>query len=454
MDERTALIVDDEADIRELVGMTLTPMGIRCFPAATLAEAKTLLQQQPFSFCLTDMRLPDGNGLELVGIIQKSWPNLPVAVITAYGNVESAVEALKLGAFDFVSKPLDLDVLRTLVGTALKLAAPAAERLEARPLLLGNSSAIQGVLVLIRKLARSQAPILISGESGTGKELAARLIHTSGPRADKPFVPINCGAIPEHLMESEFFGYKKGSFTGATQDKIGLFQAANGGTLFLDEVAELPQQMQVKLLRAIQERAVRPIGTQAEITLDVRILSATHKDLNRLVEEGAFRQDLFYRLNVIELRLPSLRERPEDIPELAGHILERLGHDHGLTPPRLNPQALEQLCHYAFPGNVRELENILERAFTLCDGPSITPADLHLSEPTSGPAWLSRQPETHEPDFRPTMVTDLEGYLEGLEREAITKALEATRYNKTAAAEKLGISFRALRYRLKKLGLD
>jgi len=454
MDERTALIVDDEADIRELVGMTLAPMGVQCFPAATLAEARALLQQQPFSFCLTDMRLPDGNGLELVGTIQKSWPNLPVAVISAYGNVESAVEALKRGAFDFVSKPLELGVLRTLVETALKLAVPAEDRIEARPLLLGNSPAMQSVLALIRKLARSQAPILISGESGTGKELAARLIHASGPRADKPFVPINCGAIPEQLMESEFFGYKKGSFTGATQDKAGLFQAAHGGTLFLDEVAELPQHMQVKLLRVIQERAVRPIGTQAEIAMDVRILSATHKDLSKLVEEGAFRQDLFYRLNVIELRLPSLRERPEDIPELAGHILERLGHDHGLTPPRLTPAALEELCNYAFPGNVRELENILERIFTLCEGPGITPADLQLREPTTAPVWIPEPSEIPEPNSRPAMVTDLEGYLEGLERDAITKALEATRYNKTAAAEKLGISFRALRYRLKKLGLD
>ncbi len=454
MDEHTALIVDDEADILELIEMTLAPMGIQCFPAETLAKAKALLQQQAFSFCLTDMRLPDGNGLELVGIIQKSWPNLPVAVITAYGNVESAVEALKLGAFDFVSKPFELEVLRTLVETALKLAVPTEERAEARPLLLGNSPAMQSVLALIRKLARSQAPILISGESGTGKELAARLIHASGPRADQPFVPINCGAIPEHLMESEFFGYKKGSFTGATQDKAGLFQAAHGGTLFLDEVAELPQHMQVKLLRVIQERAVRPIGTQTEVAMDVRILSATHKDLSKLVEEGAFRQDLFYRLNVIELRLPSLRERPEDIPPLAEHILERLGHDHGLTPPGLTPAALEELCHYAFPGNVRELENILERVFTLCDGPWITPADLHLPEPTTSPVWLPDPPEPPEPNSQPAMVSDLEGYLEGLEREAITKALETTRYNKTAAAEKLGISFRALRYRLKKLGLD
>ncbi|MFO1430165.1 MAG: sigma-54 dependent transcriptional regulator [Candidatus Competibacteraceae bacterium] len=454
MDERTALIVDDEADILELIEMTLTPMGIQCLKAANLAQAKDLLQQQPFSFCLTDMRLPDGNGLELVGSIQKSWPNLPVAVITAYGNVESAVEALKLGAFDFVSKPFELEVLRTLIETALKLAAPTEERAEVRPLLLGNSPAMQSVLALIRRLARSQAPVLISGESGTGKELAARLIHGSGPRADKPFVPINCGAIPEHLMESEFFGYKKGSFTGATQDKAGLFQAAHGGTLFLDEVAELPQHMQVKLLRAIQERAVRPIGTQTELAMDVRILSATHKDLSKLVDEGTFRQDLFYRLNVIELRLPSLRERPDDIPPLANHILERLGHHHGLTPPRLTPAALEELCHYAFPGNVRELENILERVFTLCDSPWITPTDLHLPEPTTSPVWLPEPPEGLEPNAEPVMVTDLEGYLEDLEREAITKALEATRYNKTAAAEKLGISFRALRYRLKKLGLD
>ncbi len=452
MDTHNALIVDDEADIRELIEMTLVPMQVHCFPAANLTEARLLLQKEPFSFCITDMRLPDGNGLELVAHIQKCYPNLPVAVITAHGNVESAVEALKLGAFDFVSKPFELAVLRDLVSTALKMVVNAEERIDARPTLLGQSAAMQAVIVMIRKLARSQAPILISGESGTGKEMAARLIHNLGPRADKPFVPVNCGAIPEQLMESEFFGYKKGSFTGATQDKPGLFQAAHGGTLFLDEVAELPQHMQVKLLRAIQERAVRPIGAQAEIATDVRILSATHKDLARLVETSSFRQDLFYRLNVIELRMPGLRERPEDIPELAEHILERLGHDHGLTPPRLTPPALAALQNHSFPGNVRELENILERAFTLCEGQWIGTEDLLLPEAGTVPPPSSQAASVAT--SAPLSQTDLESYLEQLEREAIMKALEATHYNKTAAAGKLGITFRALRYRLKKLGLD
>jgi two-component system response regulator PilR (NtrC family) len=450
MDTCNALIVDDEADIRELIEMTLLPMHVQCFPAATLTEAKSLLTQKPFSFCITDMRLPDGNGLELVAHIQKCYPNLPVVVITAYGTVESAVEALKLGAFDFVSKPFELTVLRELVSTALKIAVNAEERLDVRPTLLGQSAAMQAVIVMIRKLARSQAPILISGESGTGKEMAARLIHALGPRADQPFVPVNCGAIPDQLMESEFFGYKKGSFTGATQDKPGLFQAAHGGTLFLDEVAELPQHMQVKLLRAIQERAVRPIGAQAETATDVRILSATHKDLARLVETGSFRQDLFYRLNVIQLHMPSLRERPEDIAELAERILERLSQDHSLTVPRLTPLALAALQNYRFPGNIRELENILERAFTLCEGQWIGPEDLLLPEASTTP------PSSFQATSVATPVpgTDLESYLEQLEREAIMKALEATRYNKTAAAGKLGITFRALRYRLKKLGLD
>ena len=459
-----ALIVDDEAHIRELIEMTLTPLGVRCFTAADLAQAHELLKANEFQFCITDMRLPDGNGLELIGHIQKNHPQLPVAMITAHGNVESAVEALKLGAFDFVAKPFELSVLRNLVNTALRLAQAEPEAGGKQPQMLGRSAAMERVRALIRKLARSQAPILISGESGTGKELAARSIHASGPRAERPFVPVNCGAIPEHLMESEFFGYKKGSFTGATQDKAGLFQAADGGTLFLDEVAELPPQMQVKLLRAIQERAVRPIGMQTEVPIDVRILSATHKNLAQLVEEDEFRQDLFYRLNVIELRMPSLREREEDIPELAGHILKRLGHDLGLPAASLSKRALAALLEYPFPGNIRELENILERSFTLCEGEVIEPEDLHLPSPGAQPVQPARATatpaataatETAAPRPIPAPTeAGLEGYLEELEKEAITKALEATRYNKTAAAEKLGISFRALRYRLKKLGLD
>ena len=472
MDACTALIVDDEADIRELIEMTLLPMGVICLPAETVGEARVLLKRQPFSLCITDLRLPDGSGLEVVAHIQKHHPNLPVAVITAHGNVESAVEALKLGAFDFVSKPFELAVLRNMVSTALRLnrGLGPSRVSENRPALLGQSAVMDGVRALIAKLARSQAPIMISGESGTGKELAARLIHLSGPRADKPFVPVNCGAIPEHLMESEFFGYKKGSFTGASQDKIGLFQAASGGTLFLDEVAELPIPMQVKLLRAIQERAVRPVGAQAEISTDVRILSATHKNLAALVQGGLFRQDLFYRLNVIGLRLPSLNEHPGDIPELAAAILDRLSVQTGLPRPELAAAALAVLQDYDFPGNIRELENILERAFTLCEDRVIQVEDLLLP---AGQAMLIRPPAPSvgakaapAPTPLPPVelktasaltmpvVDDLEGYLEDLEKAAIRQALEATRYNKTAAAEKLGITFRALRYRLKKLGLD
>jgi two-component system response regulator PilR (NtrC family) len=486
MDACNALIVDDEADIRELIEMTLIPLDISCLSAQNLTEARALLKRQPFNFCITDLRLPDGSGLELVAHIQKHYPNLPVAVITAHGNVESAVEALKLGAFDFVPKPFELAVLRNMVATALRLNRSGEGRpSDNRPILLGQSAVMAEVRTLITKLARSQAPILINGESGTGKELAARLIHLSGPRADKPFVPVNCGAIPEHLMESEFFGYKKGSFTGAAQDKGGLFQAAQGGTLFLDEVAELPAHMQVKLLRAIQERAVRPVGAAVEVATDVRILSATHKNLAALVQDGAFRQDLFYRLNVIQLRLPSLREHPEDIPELVEAILDRLGQTSGGPRPKLTPTALAALRVYSFQGNIRELENILERAFTLCEGEVIQTDDLSLpvNEPFSRsppvsealsrslrpmpiPAPSRSEPVTERPltpiDCEPKtvpypsapVVNDLEGYLENLERAAIMRALEATRYNKTAAAEKLGISFRALRYRLKKLGLD
>ncbi|MDS4031502.1 MAG: sigma-54 dependent transcriptional regulator [Candidatus Contendobacter sp.] len=473
MDACNALIVDDEADIRELIAMTLLPLGVTCLLAETLSEARALLKRQFFSLCITDLRLPDGSGLELVAHIQKHYPNLPVAVITAHGNMEVAVEALKLGAFDFVSKPFELAALREMVATALRLNRGGDGSGANRPTLLGQSSAMAEVRALIAKLARSQAPILISGESGTGKELAARLIHLSGPRADQPFVPVNCGAIPEHLMESEFFGYKKGSFTGATQDKGGLFQAARGGTLFLDEVADLPMPMQVKLLRAIQERAVRPVGAQTEIAIDVRILSASHKDLALLVQNGGFRQDLFYRLNVIQLRLPSLREHPEDIPELANAILERLSRQSGLSRPNLAPSALTTLRAYAFPGNIRELENTLERAFTLCEEGVIQATDLSLPLAMEPTASRSRPPPLAAikeematplvdqgfesktlPILQSSSVRNLEDYLEQIERAAILRALEETRYNKTAAAEKLGITFRALRYRLKKLGLD
>jgi len=449
MNKAQALIVDDEPDIRELLELTLGRMNIDTRSAANLADARRLLDESHFDLCLTDMRLPDGNGLELVETIQQQYPDLPVAVITAHGNMETAVQALKLGAFDFVSKPVDLQLLRNLVNGALKLASYPERDRRSRDTLLGDSAIMQTIRSTIAKLARSQAPVYISGESGTGKELVARLIHSKGPRNENPFVPVNCGAIPSELMESEFFGHKKGSFTGAVSDKEGLFQAASGGTLFLDEVAELPLHMQVKLLRAIQEKAVRPVGEQKEIPVDVRVLSATHKDLARLVESGDFRQDLYYRINVIELKVPSLRQRREDIPQLAQHVLEKLAREQNIATPRLGFVAIETLQRYSFPGNVRELENILERALTLSDGQEIQPDDLALPETETPPAegGTALLPE-------PPEGVQLEDYLENIERAAILKALEQTDNNKTAAAKVLGITFRAMRYRLKKLGLE
>ena len=438
-----ALVVDDEPDIRELIEITLGRMNIDSAAAENLTGARALLAKRHFDLCLTDMRLPDGNGIELVEHIQKNYPDTPVAVITAHGNMESAVSALKAGAFDFVSKPVDLQVLRNLVSTALKLSPSQGKTARGTGLgLLGESPVIKKIQATIAKLARSQAPVYISGESGVGKELVARLIHDKGPRADKPFVPVNCGAIPGELVESEFFGHKKGSFTGAVADKDGLFQAANGGTLFLDEVADLPLHMQVKLLRVIQEKSVRPIGAQKEMPIDVRILSATHKDLAELVEAGEFRQDLFYRINVIELHVPALRERADDITLLARHILQRIAEQSGEAAPALSADAQAALLHYPFPGNVRELENILERAITLCEGNTIQAADLRL--PSAGAA----APQSAAGPVQ------LEPFLDSIERDTIVKALEQTRYNKTAAAKLLGISFRALRYRLNKLGLD
>jgi two-component system response regulator PilR (NtrC family) len=446
----SALVVDDEPDIRELLDLTLSRMGVDTCTAATLAEARRLLDQRTFQFCLTDMRLPDGNGIDLVRHIQRHHPALPVAMITAHGSMPTAIEALKAGAFDFVTKPVELQVLRELVHKALRVSAQTALRTgeNGRLELLGDSSAMQAVRVTIAKLARSQAPVYISGESGTGKELAARLIHTQGPRAEAPFVPVNCGAIPTELMESELFGHKKGSFTGAVSDKEGLFQAANGGTLFLDEVADLPLHMQVKLLRAIQEKSVRPVGAQQETHIDVRILSATHKDLAALVRDGCFREDLYYRINVIELRLPALRERPDDIPQLVDWVLQRLASTWNCPLPRLEPEALHALQAYPFPGNVRELENILERAMTLCEGDTIRSADLRL--PAAAPNTAAAGAVSTEV---PAASQPLDPLLDAIEKETILKALEQTRYNKTAAAKLLGISFRVLRYRLQKLGL-
>ncbi len=453
---QNALIVDDEPDIRELLELTLGRMKIHTRAASDLAQAKTLLTTQEFDFCLTDMRLPDGNGIDLVRWIQDTCPQTPVAVITAYGSMESAVEALKSGAFDFVSKPVDLQVLRNLIQSALKL-SDADEHFDrrSRDQLLGNTEAMRNIRAKIVKLGRSQAPVYISGESGTGKELVARLIHQKGPRRDKPFVPVNCGAIPAELMESEFFGYKKGSFTGAGRDNPGLFQAAQGGTLFLDEIAELPVAMQVKLLRVIQEKAVRPIGEQKEVAVDVRILSATHKNLLELVKKNEFRQDLYYRINVIELPIPPLRERVDDIALLARQILQQLAAQE---TPRLSDQALEALQAYPFPGNVRELENILERAVTLCENNQIEVEDLQLPDTESlSPQTQDRHTNaTQQADTQTAAITNipLEDYLDHREKEAIIKALEKTRYNKTAAAKLLGITFRQLRYRLKKLNIN
>jgi two-component system response regulator PilR (NtrC family) len=432
-----ALIIDDEPDIRELLEITLSRMDVDCACVEDIGAAKQKLKNESFDICLTDMRLPDGDGLELVSYIQQNHPYMPVAVITAHGNMETAINALKSGAFDFITKPVDLEVLRRLVGTALNL-SNLDTKTERQ--IIGKSGDMKEVRLTIAKLARSQAPIYISGESGVGKELAAKLIHEQGPRSKALFVPVNCGAIPSELMESEFFGHKKGSFTGADADKQGLFQAASGGTLFLDEIAELPAHMQVKLLRAIQEKKIRPVGENKEVSVDVRILSATHKDLGALVEDGKFRQDLFYRINVIELHIPPLRERPEDIPVLVEYLLSR----YSATGTHISSEGMHALMAYSFPGNVRELENILERALTLSESGEIGVEDLKLPQVTEA--------------FKPATVgasdINLDQYLEQVEKDIIVDALEKTKWNKTAAARLLGVSFRALRYRLQKLGLD
>ncbi|GAA4853352.1 sigma-54 dependent transcriptional regulator [Luteimonas vadosa] len=463
---RSALIVDDERDIRELLVLTLGRMGLRTDTAPNLAVAREMLGTVSYDLCLTDMRLPDGSGLELVSEISTRFPSTPVAMITAYGNVEAAVEALKAGAFDFVSKPVDINVLRRLVRQALDLHQRQADKPDAASRLLGTSPPMVALRETIAKVSRSQAPVHISGESGTGKELVARTIHAQGSRAGGPFVPVNCGAIPTELMESEFFGHKKGSFTGANADKPGLFQAADGGTLFLDEVAELPLSMQVKLLRAIQEKTIRPVGASSEVEVDARILSATHKDLGALVNDGSFRHDLYYRINVIELAVPPLRERNGDLVLLSTAILSRLARAMQRDVPELAEDAVAALEAYPFPGNVRELENILERALALADGKRIHAADLRLpaaahAQPAAVAAVFTGaqssgatgvDPRTVGP--RDTASTALPSYIEEIERAAIQQALQENRYNKTKAAAALGITFRALRYKLKKLGID
>ena len=447
--ERRVLVVDDEPDIRELLELTLVKMGLGVDSAGSIAEAKQRLDASRYQLCLTDMRLPDGEGLELVRHIAGLAGELPVAVITAYGSAENAVAALKGGAFDYVSKPVGLEQLRALVKSALSLparnsAVPAGDRL------LGESVPMREVRQLIAKLARTQAPAHISGESGSGKELAARQIHLLGARRERPFVPVNCGAIPENLMESEFFGYRKGAFTGAQEDRGGFFQAADGGTLFLDEVAELPLPMQVKLLRTIQEKRVRKVGATQEDPVDVRLISATHQDLAARVEAGGFRQDLYYRLNVIELKMPPLRECREDIGLIATAILARLAAQAGGAPARLSEAALQDLRHYDFPGNIRELENILERATALSGASEIDPADLRLRA-SVGEVAPTLTDEAAARAGLPDMP--LPEYMERIEREAILDALAKTRFNRTAAAKLLGVSFRTLRYRMQRLGI-
>ncbi len=440
------LIVDDEPDLLELLSLTLRRMNLRTRTAPDLGTAHRLIRSEPFDLCLTDMRLPDGNGLDLVAWIQQNRADLPVAVITAHGSVESAVRALKLGAFDFVSKPLDLGVLRKLIDNAIRLGAGPPPPESGRPRLIGHSAPMAQLRELIARVARSEAPVHISGESGTGKELVARLIHESGARREREFVAVNCGAIPTELMESEFFGHRRGSFSGAVADKKGLIQAAEGGTLFLDEVADLPLHMQVKLLRVVQEKTVRPVGESSEEKVDVRILSATHKSLTELVALSQFREDLFYRINVIELHVPALRERPEDIPDIARAVLSRLGRRGNAPTPSIADDALAMLESYSFPGNVRELENVLERALTLCLGGLITAEHIKLRT-----AARPQSPAAHVEHAAPGALGD---HLEDIERSAILRALEKTRYNKTAAAKLLGMSFRALRYRIKKLGIE
>jgi len=464
MSQATVLLVDDEPDILQLLEITLARMNLATRSARSLAEARQLLEESTPDLCLTDMRLPDGNGLTLIEYMQNRYPDIPVAMITAHGSVESAIEALKLGAFDFVTKPLALEKLRELVGHALRASTTADDEAEAT--LIGSSPKIAALREQIRKVARSQAPVHIHGESGVGKEVVARLIHRLGPRNGQPFIAVNCGAIPPELVESELFGHKKGAFTGATRDKQGLFLAAQGGTLLLDEIADLPLPVQVKLLRVIQEKTVRAVGSEQETPIDVRLLSATHKTLVQEVSEGHFRDDLYYRINVISLQVPALRERLEDIPALVAELLKRMAAEQGLPEPLLTAAATDRLASHDYPGNVRELENILARASALTDGDRIDESDLLFSDApdraqTSAMASTASGSAATVPAAGQGAVSlldvvggDLEGYLANTERAILNEALLAHRWNRTTAAKALGISFRSLRYRLKKLGLE
>ncbi len=439
----TVLVIDDEPDLLDLADITLARMGLNVDRAASVKAALDRLHNHPYDLCLTDMRLPDGDGLEIVRYISSQAPQTPVAVITAFGSADNAVAALKAGAFDYLAKPVSLDQLRNLVRTALKVPQTYSSN-NRKSKLVGESQAMAQIRAKIEKLARNQAPVFVTGESGTGKEVAARLIHELGPRAGKPFLAVNCGAIPENLMESELFGYRKGAFTGADSDREGVFQAANGGTLFLDEVLDLPMTMQVKLLRAIQERCVRRIGGVNEEPIDIRLISASHLDMAAAVEAGRFRHDLFYRLNVIELRMPPLRERPDDIESLVEFILQRNGLDARAAAAALTADAYQALRQYGFPGNVRELENILERALALSDSAAISAEDLGLTPDTRGIGG----------DATTTLGLPLQDYLDRVEREKIIQALEQTNGNKTAAARLLGVTFRSLRYRVERLGIE
>lgn len=445
MKKALALIIDDEADIRELLEITLNRMDINTETAENIHQAKCLLKDNEFNLCITDMRLPDGDGLELLQSLQLSQPKLPVIVLTAHGNADTAVRAMKQGAFDFLSKPVDLKGLRLLVTNALKTSFLLEQDRRSRDILLGESKVMCDIRANINKIARSQAPVYITGESGSGKELVARLIHRQSSRKEQAFIAVNCGAIPLELMESEFFGHKKGSFTGASTDKAGLFHAAKGGTLFLDEVADLPLVLQVKLLRVIQEKKIRPIGSAYEESVDVRLLSATHLNLTQLVQEGKFRQDLFYRINVIELAVPALRDRNTDTPQLCRHFLNKIAASNQQPQTELSADAIKALQQYSFPGNVRELENILERAMALHDGEIITEQDLNLSRIA---------PQLTDMESYNPAINSLEDYLQDIEKQVITEALEQNKWNRTATAKQLGMSFRSLRYRLKKLDLD
>jgi len=458
MSQQTVLLVDDEPDILKLLEITLARMNLQTQRASSLEEAKKILETETPDLCLTDMRLPDGNGLTLIDFIQHRYPDVPVAMITAHGSVESAIEALKLGAFDFVTKPLALDKLRELVSNALQIGCPQPD--SSAQELIGNSPLVTELRDQIRRVARSQAPVHIYGESGVGKEIAARLIHSLGPRATKPFIAVNCGAIPPELVESELFGHKKGAFTGAHADKQGLFLAASGGTLLLDEIADLPLPVQVKLLRTIQEKSVRPVGSETELPVDVRLLSATHKNLAHQVRANLFRDDLYYRINVIGIHVPPLRDRREDIPLLANFLLKELAQGNGVEMPVLTDEAIAQLTDYDFPGNIRELENILARAMTLSDQPSIGAVDIAFEQipqtttKTSASSDTANVSPKSDGDLLDTVDGDLEGYLAETERQILDQALVKHRWNKTATAKALGITFRSLRYRLKKLGLD